>query len=103
LIQQLQESRPEIVHLFYELAKITPDGVFLTKLSQSGKTLSFSGKAQSNARVSAYMRAIDKSPWLHSPKLKVIKGQGNKRGGLNDFSMTAIHELRTTGNKEALK
>jgi len=103
LIQQLQESRPEIVHLFYELAKITPDGVFLTKFTQSGKLLSFSGKAQSNARVSAYMRAIEQSPWLHSPKLKVIKGKGNNKGGLNDFSMTAINEFRKTGNKEGLK
>ncbi len=89
VIQKLQESRPEIVHLFDELAKITPDGVYLTKFSQRGTSLSFSGKAQSNARVSAFMRAIEKSPWLQSPKLSVIKGQGDKTGVLNDFSMTA--------------
>ncbi len=103
LIQKLQESRPEIVHLFYELAKITPDGVFLTRFTQSGKLLTFTGKAQSNARVSAYMRAIEKSHWLHSPKLKVIKGKANNKGRLNYFSMTAIHEFRKTENKEGLK
>lgn len=89
IIQKLQESRPEIVHLFDEVPNSTPDGVFLTKFVQSGTSLSFSGKAQSNARVSAYMRAIDKSLWLHSPKLSVIKGKGDKKGLLNDFSMTA--------------
>ena len=90
VIQALQESRPQIVHLFDELAKSTPEGVFLTKFKQSGKSLTFTGKAQSNARVSAYMRGVDKSPWLESPVLQVIKGQGKVTSGqLNDFSMVA--------------
>ena len=90
VIQALQESRPQIVHLFDELAKSTPEGIFLTKFKQSGKVLSFTGKAQSNARVSAYMRGIDKSPWMESPVLKVIKGKGKATSGqFNDFSMVA--------------
>ncbi len=89
VIQKLQESRPEIVHLFDELPKVTPDGVHLTKFKQSGASLSFDGKAQSNARVSAYMRAIESSSWLKAPKLSVIKGKGSKNLDLNDFSMVA--------------
>ncbi len=89
VIQKLQESRPEVVHLFDELAKVTPDGVHLTKFVQTGTNLSLDGKAQSNARVSAYMRSIENSPWLKAPKLSVIKGQGEKKGNLNDFSMMA--------------
>jgi len=90
VIQKLQESRPQIVHLFDELPKSTPEGVFLTKFKQTGKALAFSGKAQSNARVSAYMRGIDRSEWLKSPVLQVIKGQGKvKAGQFNDFSMLA--------------
>ena len=73
LIHRLQESRPEIVHLFDEIPKATPDGVFLTKFSQVGSSLVFEGKSQSNARVSAFMRAIDASPWLDAPKLDVIQ------------------------------
>ncbi|NOR69615.1 MAG: pilus assembly protein PilN [Methylomarinum sp.] len=90
VIQALQESRPQIVHLFDELAKSTPEGIFLTKFKQTGKVLNFTGKAQSNARVSAYMRGVDKSPWMESPVLKVIKGQGKATNGQsNDFSMVA--------------
>ncbi|CAG1020640.1 PilN domain-containing protein [Methylomonas sp. LL1] len=89
VIQKLQESRPEIVHLFDELAKSTPEGVYLTKFTQIDTALTMDGKAESNARVSALMRAIDNSPWLNSPVLGVIKGQGKKSGEMNDFSMTA--------------
>jgi type IV pilus assembly protein PilN len=89
VIQKLQESRPEIVHLFDELAKSTPEGVYLTKFTQVDSTLTMDGKAESNARVSAFMRAIDNSPWLNSPVLGVIKGQGKKNAEMNDFSMSA--------------
>ncbi len=90
VIQKLQESRPQIVHLFDELARRTPDGVFLTRFNQTGKTLSFTGSAQSNARVSAYMRGIESSKWLEAPELQEIQGKGRvKNGQLNNFSMLA--------------
>lgn len=89
VIQKLQESRPEIVHLFDELAKITPEGVYLTKFVQVGGNLTMDGKAESNARVSAFMRAIENSRWLNTPVLGVIKGQGKDSTEMNDFSMIA--------------
>ena len=89
VIQKLQESRPEIVHLFDELTRVTPEGVYLTKFTQIGTALNMDGKAESNARVSALMRAIDSSVWLNSPVLGVIKGQGKNTGAMNDFSLTA--------------
>lgn len=90
VIQKLQESRPEIVHLFDELAKTTPEGVFLTKFKQTGGSLILTGKAQSNARVSAYMRAVEASSWLEAPVLQVIKGKSKSSNEeLNDFSMSA--------------
>jgi type IV pilus assembly protein PilN len=73
LIQKLQESRPEIVHLFDEIPKTTPDGVFLTKFTQIGPELAFEGKSQSNARISAFMRSIEASSWLQTPTLNVIQ------------------------------
>jgi type IV pilus assembly protein PilN len=73
LIQKLQKSRPEIVHLFDEIPRATPDGVFLTKFTQLGSQLIFEGKSQSNARVSAFMRAIEGSKWLQKPTLNLIK------------------------------
>jgi len=104
VIQTLQESRPQIVHLFDELAKSTPEGIFLTKFNQTESNLSFTGKAQSNARVSAYMRAIDASPWLESPVLKVIKGQAKKKStGLNEFTMSAKQGKEKPEDQEAKK
>jgi type IV pilus assembly protein PilN len=91
LIQTLQESRPQIVHLFDELAKTAPDGVFLNRFVQTNKRLIIDGKAKSNARVSAYMRAIEASPWLKDPKLNVIRNNegDNKTNRLNDFVLFA--------------
>jgi len=90
VIQKLQESRPEIVHLFDELAKSTPEGVFLTKFKQTGKNLVMTGMAQSNARVSAYMRGVEASSWLELPVLQVIQGQAkSSEGKQNSFSMLA--------------
>ncbi|MBF6647159.1 PilN domain-containing protein [Methylobacter sp. BlB1] len=90
VIQRLQESRPEIVHLFDEIARTTPEGVFLTKFTQTASDLTFDGKSQSNARVSAFMRAIDISPWLQMPKLDVIQSKDKTNSEqLSDFTMHA--------------
>ncbi|HHM05247.1 MAG TPA: pilus assembly protein PilN [Gammaproteobacteria bacterium] len=73
IIEQLQRQRPLVVHLFDELVKTIPDGVYLTSIRQEGATITLVGVAQSNARVSAFMRNIDASPWLANPRLDVIE------------------------------
>jgi len=73
IIQQLQHSRPQSVHLMDQLVLTLPDGLYLNKISQKGTALTLSGSAQSNARVSAYMRNIDSSEWMAQPRLEVIK------------------------------
>ena len=73
IIQQLQHSRPQSVHLMDQLVLTLPDGLYLNKISQKGNALTLSGSAQSNARVSAYMRNIDSSEWMAQPRLEVIK------------------------------
>ncbi|MCK5888694.1 MAG: PilN domain-containing protein, partial [Methylococcales bacterium] len=66
------------------------EGIFLTKFVQSGENLSFTGNAKTNARVSAYMRGIDKSLWLGLPELKEIQVKGkDKKAQYNKFSMLA--------------
>ena len=72
-IQLLQRNRPEVVHLFDEIVRIIPEGVYLTSLKQQDSLLIIKGMAQSNARVSAFMRGIDKSEWLKAPVLDVIE------------------------------
>jgi type IV pilus assembly protein PilN len=73
VIQDLQRSRPEIVHLFEEIVTTIPEGVWLQDIKQTDKTLRIEGKAESNARVSAYMRNLEASAWLKNPTLEVIE------------------------------
>jgi type IV pilus assembly protein PilN len=75
VIQKLQTSRPEAVHLFDELARTIPEGVQLMDLTQTERTLTLNGIAQSNARVSVYMRNLELSPWLQEPSLLVIESR----------------------------
>ncbi|MEJ2181323.1 MAG: PilN domain-containing protein [Gammaproteobacteria bacterium] len=72
VIQKLQSSRPEIVHLFEEISNATPKGVFLIDASRTGDKLSITGVADSNDNVSAFMRNLDASSWLTNPKLSII-------------------------------
>ena len=79
IIEQLQRSRPEIVHVFDEIVRTLPEGVYLTAVKQNGTTLKFDGIAQSSTRVSSFMRNIDGSQWLRNPSLEVVqttKGSG---------------------------
>jgi type IV pilus assembly protein PilN len=80
VIEELQGQRPQMVHLFDEVAKTLPDGVYLTSIKQTGTDIVIEGVAQSNARVSAFMRNIDSSHWLAEPRLNVIEALSSKDG-----------------------
>ncbi len=73
VIQNLQTRRPMVVHMLDKLVLALPDGLFLTRFEQLGVELSIEGQAQSNARVSAFMRNLDESEWFDSPTLEVIE------------------------------
>jgi len=73
IIQSLQQKRPQIVHIFDEIVRTVPDGITLLTLEQKGDDLTIKGLAESNGRVSAYMRNIDASEWMSNPKLKYIE------------------------------
>lgn len=73
IIEQLQKSRPEIVHLFDELARQLPEGVYLTGMKQIGTRVEIRGVAQSSTRVSALMRQIDSSEWLGDPEVERVE------------------------------
>lgn len=87
VIQQLQTSRPQIVHLFDEIIAVLPDGAYLTELSQEGGSVTLTGRAQSNARVSALMRGIEKSNWLTKPSLTEIANSDRSNTGLFTFKL----------------
>ncbi len=81
IVEQLQTSRPEVVHLFDEMVNSLPEGVYLTSLKQTGRLVNLKGFAQSNARVSSFMRKLEASPWLKNPDLEEIRAEVNKKTG----------------------
>ncbi len=88
VIQDLQRSRPSIVHLFTEIVKTVPNGVYLESLTQTGDNLLMNGQAESNARVSTYMRNLDASDWLKAPNLNVIEIEDIKVNRISTFTLT---------------
>jgi type IV pilus assembly protein PilN len=89
VIQTLQISRPEVVHLMDEIVMTIPEGLFLTQLQQKGSKLTLSGRAQSNARVSAYMRNIEDSKWIGKASLQVISNKSKTGTGMSHFTLNA--------------
>ncbi len=99
VIQDLQSSRPQVVHLFDEIVTTLPDGVHLTELKQSGNNVALTGMAESNARVSAFMRKIEDSPWLAAPRLRIIEHKGPRRTDRNEFKLNAKQVVPKGGKK----
>ena len=91
VIEQLERSRPEVVHLFDQLVRTLPDGVYLTAVKQNERKVQLRGIAQSSTRVSSYMRNIDASEWLADPSLDILENKGNSDSG-SEFTLNAQQE-----------
>jgi type IV pilus assembly protein PilN len=104
VIEKLQRSRPEIVHVFDELVRTLPDGAYLTAVRQTNSRLKIEGVAQSSTRVSTFMRNIDASQWLRNPELDIVETKANQPLGANftlfadQVSMSA-EEPKAEGDK----
>jgi type IV pilus assembly protein PilN len=94
-VEDLQTDRNMPVYLLNELVKQTPEGIYLTSIRQNGQQVLVAGYAQTNERVSEFLRNTNtKSPWLEHPELVEIKAaaQQNSKDArdhkrLFDFSM----------------
>ena len=89
IIEKLQRKRPEIVHLFDELVRTVPEGVYLTQLKETSNKLEIRGVAQSSTRVSTFMRNIDGSTWMDNPQLQVVESAQNSTTGGSSFTLFA--------------
>jgi type IV pilus assembly protein PilN len=87
IIERLQRKRPEIVHLFDELVKTVPEGVYLTQIKENGNKLEIHGIAQSSTRVSTFMRNIDASTWMDNPQLQVVEAAKDSPNGGSSFTL----------------
>ncbi len=100
VIEKLQRSRPEIVHVFDTVAHTVPDGIFLNDLTQTGKRFKFHGIAQSHTRVSSFMRNIEASEWLAKPELEVIERKNDNANSGSDFTLYAEQAVSATEDVE---
>ncbi|PTQ76532.1 type IV pilus assembly protein PilN [Nitrosomonas oligotropha] len=87
VVETLQNSRSEVVHLLDQLVRLLPDGVYLQSVKQNDQIITLMGYAQSNAWVSMLMRNLESSPWLESPLLVEIKAITVNNVRQNEFNM----------------
>jgi type IV pilus assembly protein PilN len=106
-VEDLQTDRNVPVHLLNELAKQTPEGVYLMAIRQADKVISVNGVAQTNERVSELLRnTAYNSEWLERPELIEIKltpaaaGRGDQRR-VFDFSMRVYIKQPAAPTKDA--
>jgi type IV pilus assembly protein PilN len=88
VIESLQANRSETVHLFNELARQLPSGIYLRSIKQENQKIILVGYAQSNARVSTLMHNLDESPVLERPVLVEIKAVTVGKRRMNEFNMS---------------
>ncbi|MEW6163930.1 MAG: PilN domain-containing protein [Pseudomonadota bacterium] len=103
VIESLQANRSETVHLFNELARRLPTGVYLRSIKQEQQKITLIGYAQSNARVSTLMRNLDESEVLENPVLDVIKAVVVGKQRVNEFTMNIRFTRQTTETEEKPK
>lgn len=84
VIQELQANRPDVVQVFDELVRVIPPGVYLESLSRQGNNISLVGYAESNNRISGFMRSLESSTKFQEPNLTQVTAdrrlgeQGNR-------------------------
>ncbi len=103
VVESLQTDRSEAVHLFDQLLKQLPEGLYLHTVKQTGKKVEVIGYAQSNARVSSFMRNIQSSPYIENPELVVIKAQVVSNVSANEFTLKFNLKASKTDDKPDLK
>ena len=102
IIQRLQANRPNVVKIFEGMAKTVPDGLHFTHVARVKSTINMQGKAESNIRVSKFMRNIESSDWLTLPVLSIIEVEKESETDKTQTSSQAkINEQRIIFNLEA--
>ena len=91
LIDQLQQSRNQVVHLYNDLPKLVTSGVYLDSLGLIDGRIDMVGKTEAHSRVASMMRMIDKSGWLGQTNISSIFATPQPEGistlALSEFSM----------------
>lgn len=103
VVETLQSNRTEVVHLFDEIIRVLPEGLYVKSVKQSGNQVELVGYTQSSARVSTLMRNLEASPWFEQPTLVEIKAATVNNLRANEFNLKVKQTKQQTEgeNQEA--
>lgn len=88
VIQQLQTSRPKVVKVLDAIVRAVPDGVHLNVAKRTGNSIVFNGVAQSNARVSVFMRQLDENgEFTDDTVLNVVRRSSTNDNAIRTFTL----------------
>jgi len=96
VIEQLQASRSATVHFFDEIVNTIPEGITLTSIKQNGTNVNIDGIAESNGRVSTYMKNLEASEWFTEPRLVVISTNPKDKQRKSMFSLRVKNLTKAT-------
>ncbi|MFM9435565.1 type IV pilus assembly protein PilN [Janthinobacterium sp. CG_23.3] len=105
-VEDLQGDRNQPVFLLDELVRQTPDGVYLRAFKQEGQRVNMNGYAQSQERVSEFLRNLaGNSPWLERPELVEVRstGLGQGRSAKKVVEFTLVVGIKRPRDKDQPK
>ncbi|MFA6303451.1 MAG: PilN domain-containing protein [Legionella sp.] len=91
VVRNLQSTRTLMVHLFDELIKVLPSGIYVTKLERQNDIVTLTGYSESNTNVSLLMTNIEINDWIQSPVLTEIKKmEEQNQPANNEFKLSFV-------------
>ena len=104
-VETLQRNRTLPVHVMDELVKQTPEGMHFKQLKQVNRTVTLTGLAQSNERVSNLLRNLaHQTPWLERPELVEIKavslGKPDSKDSYRVYEFSLNATIKAPGAEE---
>ena len=100
IIESLQASRSLTVELLDKLAKTIPFGVTVTSVRQQGLVLTLLGTSQSNARVSAYLQALESMDLFDKPELQYVRASQRPISRYETYEFAIRVRLDNTPDEE---
>ena len=100
VIQQLQGDRPIIVHVFDEIATVTPDDVYFTALTSTGTQIRLIGFSRTTGQISQLLRNFEQSEWFNNPILGSVSTQGTGSQVQNRFEIR-VQRIRPEAEEDA--
>lgn len=100
IVETLQSNRTEVVHLFDEIVRILPEGLYVKSVKQTGDQIELLGYTQSSARVSTLMRSLEDSPWFEQPTLVEIKAATVNNLRANEFNLKVKQSKQQAKNEK---